>query len=474
MELSGRSAMPANPARPRQFDSRFQPAAVRQPALAGDDSLAGLSRRQLNSRLQPPASASRLNPCELAIALFCAGARIADSCRLELDGRRISRTRAGLGSGLDLVLPGPLKDVWVNVPVLESFAQRSRFLLERRDSGYLLAEEPSLQEYPVRVPPEPVWYSQFTARGVPMHRIGVLQGTYLAIYISNSCGFWYHSPSLNCKFCTTGLNVGVNEVAEKHVEDVVEVAAAAKRLSGVTFVHFNSGYQSGCDLARAAGYLTAIKTRVGALVGLQLMPARDLALYDRLIGLGADHFSICYEFHNPEYFASLLPGKHPLLGQAAFFRALEYLAKKLPRGSCSGEIIAGIEPLDDTHRAIDYITSLGAFPTVCIFRPTVGSQMQAAPPPDPAAMHEVFAHVYEACRKNKIPLDLAPNIQVSLIVQPGDTIYLAPRTFASRRYLARQRLLRLLARPLFWWKRRRRSPRTAPPRPAQPRPESPK
>ena len=45
----------------------------------------------------------------------------------------------------------------------------------------------------------------------------VLQGTYLGIYISNSCGFWHHSASLNCKFCTTGLNVGVNEVAFKDV-----------------------------------------------------------------------------------------------------------------------------------------------------------------------------------------------------------------------------------------------------------------
>ena len=41
-----------------------------------------------------------------------------------------------------------------------------------------------------------------------MNRIGVLQGTYLGVYINTVCAFWNDSPSLNCRFCTTGENVG--------------------------------------------------------------------------------------------------------------------------------------------------------------------------------------------------------------------------------------------------------------------------
>ncbi len=52
-----------------------------------------------------------LNPCELEIDLFCKGMRIDPSCALEDDARFISRTRAGLGSGLELVIPGSIKDV---------------------------------------------------------------------------------------------------------------------------------------------------------------------------------------------------------------------------------------------------------------------------------------------------------------------------------------------------------------------------
>ena len=203
--------------------------------------------------------------------------------------------------------------------------------------------------------------------------------------------------------------------------------------------------------------MRAIKERVGALVGVQLYPASDLEQYDRLIELGADHFSFCYEFQNPEYFARYLPGKDRTGGQEIFFRALEYTANRLGKGAVSGEIIAGVEPVEDTLRAIDYITSLGAFPTVCVFRPVIGAEMERHPVPSYEDMRRVFAHVYEACRRNGIPIGAAPNIEVSLIVQPDDARYLAKPGLATALYDARVAAFRLLARPIFAWKARRRA-----------------
>ncbi|HEV2175592.1 MAG TPA: radical SAM protein [Terriglobia bacterium] len=393
-----------------------------------------------------------LNPCELEIDLFCKGIRVDPSCDLSHDARLITRTRAGLGSGLEIVIPGPLKDIWVNVPVEESFAHESCYRLIRKGPAYWLIDDHQRIRYEVRIPPEPEWYQHFTSLGTPMHKVGVLQGTYLGIYLSNTCGFWYHSPSLNCKFCTTGLNVGVNEAAEKQLEDVVEVARAAKDESSITFVHFNSGYHTDRDLDIAAPFVKAVKSRVGALVGVQVIPTLDFSKYDRLRDLGADHFSFCYEFHNPEYFRKLCPGKAKLVGQKTFFRALEYTSKKMGKGACSGEIIAGVEPLEDTVRAIDYITGVGAFPTVCIFRPTKGSDMEGWPPPRYEEMRTVFAHVYEACRRNNIPIDVTPGIEVSLVVQPGDTRYLAPGGWPSAWYDLKMKVMKGMAQPYFWWK----------------------
>jgi hypothetical protein len=399
-----------------------------------------------------------LNPCELEIDLFCRGFHIDPSCTLDEDSRLISRTRAGLGSGLEIVIPGSLKDVWVNVPVEEDFTHDSPFHLVKRGEGYAVRDDRDGAFYPVEIPPEPAWCAGTTSRGTPMHKVGVLQGTYLGIYISNSCSFWYHSPSLGCKFCTTGLNVGVNEVAEKDVEDVVEVARAAKAESGVTFVHLNSGF-AGKDkgLETAAPYVKALKERVGVLTGVQVTPSPNLWKYDWLRDCGTDHFSFCYEFHNPRFFADLLPGKEKLLGQKTFFNALEYAARLMGKGRVSGEIIAGVEPVEDTIRAIDYITSLGAFPTVCIFRPTIGSDMEHYPSPRYEDMRVVMEHMWDACRRNHIPIGITPNIEVSLIVNPDDARYLPRRDLKWRAYEAELAVMRAVA-PLYFKRELRARP----------------
>ena len=395
---------------------------------------------------------SQLNACELEIDLFCRGLRVPASVSLE-GARGISRTRAGLGSGLELVIPtgSRLKpEIWMNAPVLEHFVADSPYVLDGApDTGYVVRDERHDLRYLVRIPREPSWYSRLTSRDVPMSRIGVLQGTYLGIYINPVCAFWNYSPALNCRFCTTGQNVGGVEVAQKTVEDVVETCWAAKQDSGVTFVHFNGGFQGSRGMSAAEPFVRAVKQDVGLLVGVQLTPERDFSRYDRLIDLGVDHFSFCVELLDPEWFARICPGKEKMIGQSLFFEAMEHCARRLPRGAVSGEIIAGLEPIENTIAGIERIVSAGAFPTVCIFRPTAGSDMADWPPPDYDEMRTVMAAMYDACRRHRVPIGVAPNIEVSLVVTPDDAALLAPRTPGFFGYELWRRALRLAARPAF-------------------------
>jgi hypothetical protein len=299
-----------------------------------------------------------------------------------------------------------------------------------------------------------------------MHRVGVLQGTYLAVYVGGTCGFWTERPVPRaCHFCTTGRNVGVQEERRKTIDDVVEVAAAARRESGVVFTHLNTGYSGEGDatkrrvhgLAQAAPFVAALRERVGGYIGVQAPPVPEACFeaYDGLIARGADHFSFCVEFEDPETFRALCPGKAETLGQAAFYRAMHYAARRLGRGRVAGEIIAGVEPIAATKRGIDRIVNAGAFPTVCIFRPTIGSEMEDVPPPDPEAMKEVFAYVYESCKRAAIPIGVLP-IEVSLVVQPEEAEALTEPSASTTRYRLRNRLLRQIARPYVAWKLRPR------------------
>lgn len=405
-----------------------------------------------------------LKPVELEIELFCRGMRLSETVK---GARRISRTRAGLGSGLEIVIPAR-KPIWVNVPVVEPFVRRSPFILERRDESFHIVDERIGSEYPLHIPEEPEWYSRQTTMGVPMSRIGVLQGNYLGIYVASRCAYWNLSNA--CKFCTTGKNVGTAEEWKKSVEDVVEVASAARDESGAIFTHLNTGYhfeeraerESMHGLRQCEPYVRALRNRVGGFIGVQAVPVPKSAFheYDALIDAGVDHFSFCYEFEDPEIFAAICPGKATTVGQHAFFDGMEYTAGKLGRGRVSGEIIAGVEPIESTKRGIDRIVDAGAFPTVCIFRPTIDSDMEGYPPPDPEEMKEVFAYLHESCRRAGLPIGILP-IEVSLVVQPEEAADLVEPNIASSLYAMKNATLRQLARPYVAWKLRPRTARAA-------------
>ena len=82
-----------------------------------------------------------MNPCELQIELFCRGIQIDPSCDLVSDARKVSRTRAGLGSGLEMVIPASPEPLWLNAPVEEDFAVESPWLLKKSTQGYVVAHK---------------------------------------------------------------------------------------------------------------------------------------------------------------------------------------------------------------------------------------------------------------------------------------------------------------------------------------------
>lgn len=391
----------------------------------------------------------RYNPGILALQLLCKGVKLDPTSDALAAARPVLRIRAGLGSGIEVKLRA---NVYLNVPIHEQFVAETPYLLTGKQDRYFIQE--GMTYYPIELPKKPRFYEQLTSRGIPMSKIGVLQGTYLGIFPTRVCDYWCSDPRLNCRFCTTGVNVGVSEIAEKTVADVVEVALAAQREAGVTFVHFNTGYYGDQALTMLKPYIVAIKRQTRLLVGVQAPPQPDLSDYDELHTLGVDHVSFCFEFFSSEYFRKYCPGKHQTLGQQAFFRALEYCAQLWGPGRVSGEIIAGLEPMAETLRAIEYICRLRAFPTVCVFRPLKESDLQDYPSPEPETLIPAFRAMYEGCMKYRIPLGIAPNIRVSLVVQADEGRFFVPHNAAYYSYQLRNLLMKAAFRSYFFCKTR--------------------
>ena len=382
----------------------------------------------------------RTNPSLLKLDLYCKGVRLDDSCFITGDGgREILRTRAGLGSGLELVLPG---DMWTNVPVTERFVERSPYTLYRDpDRGRYELRWNGHSVTRVELSPRPGWYGESTSSGKPMTRIGTLQGTYLGVYQAKVCEYWTAKPEkVNCKFCSVGLNLGIDDADEKSVEEVMEVVRRAREESGITYVDFNTGHYDGDTyLDILEPYIVRIKRELGLLVGVQTPPHRDLTRYDHLREIGVNRVSFCFEIYDRQLFEEICPGKHAEYGLDHYLEAVRYcaaLSKKGPRMEpwvTNGEIIAGLEPPESSIRAIDWITSVGAVPTVCIFRPLKGTDLEDHEPPHTEEMVPIFRRLYEACMERGLPIGCAPNVKVSLVMLPEECRHLSDRPFRWQR-----------------------------------------
>jgi uncharacterized radical SAM superfamily protein len=392
----------------------------------------------------------RSNPALLKLDLYCKGARLDDSCFIEGDGgRKVLRTRAGLGSGLELILPGGL---WTNVPVAERFAADSPYTLHRRDGRYQLRHG-GRDVAPVQLSPRPGWYERATASGKPMTRIGTLQGTYLGIYQAKVCEYWTAKPQkVNCKFCSVGLNLGIDDANEKSVDEVMEVVRAARRESGITYVDFNTGHYEGHTyLDILDPYIRRIKSELGLLVGVQTPPHPDLKRYDGLREMGVNRVSFCFEIFDSQIFRDVCPGKNTEYGLANYLEAVRYCAALDKKGPAhepwvtNGEIIAGLEPPESSIAAIDWITSVGAIPTVCVFRPLAGTDMENAPPPKTEDLVPVFRFLYEACMENGLPIGCAPNVHVSLVLLPEEC-----RSLSDRRFPLQTLKLKAMRKAFAW------------------------
>ena len=377
--------------------------------------------------MQLPDSTTILQtPAFLKLDLMCRGLVAEEGA----SAPQIRRTRAGLGSGLELGLP---QGVRVNAPVVEPFAAASPYRLRRTATGHAIVslELPDRAGMPVDVAPVPAFAELLTTTGRPMGRIAVLQGTVLSVYVGPVCGYWTGGEHLQCHFCATGLNVGTSEEADKADDEIVEVAIAARRLCGVTFIHLNMGYSARRETSRIHDLVRKLRARSGLLIGVQCPPQDDVSAYEALHQLGVDHLSFCVEFGDPQWFARLCPGKDATIGHNAYFDAMAWCAKRFRPGAISGEIIAGVEPVAATLAAIDRITALGAFPTVCVFRPLAGTPMRAESPPLFAEMFPVFRHLYQQLVARRVPVGLAPNIHVSIIVTPAEArAFAQPRGFS--------------------------------------------
>jgi hypothetical protein len=387
----------------------------------------------------------------LKLDLAIRGARLDEALRGNGELFRVPSVRDPVARSIEVVLP---EGVSVCLPVGERFTETSPYLLTLDGDAFVIVGE--RQRYDVRIVPQPLYYTQTTAAGLPMWRVGTAYGGYIAINPATGCAFM--PLGVPCRFCDVATRA-VERDEPLPVADVIETVRAAFAEGAVEFVYLHIGYIEGEDagIRFLEPYIDAIKRHFDTLVAVQIQPPKNDRWIDRTYAMGVDALSYSIEIHDAEILHRHCAGRTVHVGRERYYEALAYAATIFPSGTVWSDLIVGLEPAESTIAGIDALVGTGVLPVLSLFRPLDDTELRDHPLPDAGEVAPVFAHLFHTVRRARINMNWVRDL--SFAVTPFEARFFADdaeRAAVTVHPFYRSRLGTLAARNLSRLRRRLR------------------
>lgn len=303
---------------------------------------------------------------DVKTALLCRGIRLPEHLRT---GRR-----GGAGpAGGRYMLVGETNTL-VNAPIY-GHALSSPFLLMKE--GETLMVQNGNHSFRATLLPDPSFYENRTAEGIPFRHIALLHGTdCLATTVFQKCIRWRKIP---CQFCGIELSLqSGNTIIRKTPEQLLDVAHAAHS-EGVLHVTLTTGTPNERDkgaqlLAECASVLSPLFP-----VHVQIEPV-ERSYLELLKNAGAETIGVHIETPDEALFRKICPGKEFHAYEDAWKQAVDIFGDN----RVSSYVLVG---LGETHESmVDGIETMvrgGIIPYVVPFRPIAGTPLEThSPPPE--------------------------------------------------------------------------------------------
>lgn len=353
------------------------------------------------------------NPALLRLELLSKGIRVDPNFSGQLGGalKEPLWTRTGpTSTGIDLRLE---RGVYVS-PAIEGdrfpyHYKNSPFLLTIDENGAPVIKKHDSIVQSVSIFPRPSYYGTLTSNGIPMEKIGVVTGDFLAIAIDNRCWFWgyYQDDELvnykekQCKFCGIGLSMKRDELYRKDNKEIIEVVGAALEGNDVKHLGINAGTfpPPGRGHEEYAELISQIKARYDIWIRLSICPPEDEKYIDILFDSGADQVGYDIEVFDPELYGEICPGKNEEVDRGDphqhFNRMLRYAAQRGGPNKTYSILVTGLESKESTVAGVEHLCQMGVVPRLGIFRPIPGTHLEKHPVPSP----EYLVYCYRKLRE---------------------------------------------------------------------------
>jgi hypothetical protein len=321
---------------------------------------------------------SALQPIQrLKINLMTHGLAVAETARQELQGggsqpRPLTLADYASTSGVSLCLEG---EIWVNAPIVDfnpNFVTKPTAELVW-ESGRFLVRDGCVEVSATPVP-VPEYHDQVNQWGEKYTSYAITHTDRVRISPIQGC-------AITCQFCDLPYEY---RYGTKRIEGLIDSVLCAISDPRVKAQHVL--ISGGTPRPEDYSYENEVYDRTceafpGLDVDVMMAPMPGLLDPARLSAAGVHSLSINLELFGEERARKVMTGK-ARLSRESMFAFIERAVGVFGPGRVRSLLMLGLEPLEDTLRAVKCLAERGCDPVLSPFRPDPSTPLRALAPPD--------------------------------------------------------------------------------------------
>ncbi|HEX4959359.1 MAG TPA: radical SAM protein [Thermoanaerobaculia bacterium] len=330
-----------------------------------------------------------LDPVQLLkLRLMAEGLAVSPRARASLAGRPLTLADYATTSGISLVLDG---DIWVNAPLQDHnpnfVSEASPHVLDLEEDGYVVRSQG--RSFPARPIPVPDYDCETNSSEEPYTSYAITHTDRVRISPIEGCG-------MVCTFCDLPYEFRYRRKRIDGLVDSVQRAIDDKALPA-KHVLISGGTpkweKSEVEFMQTV-YLTVAERFPSFPVDIMMVPLPGLLELETLRAGGIHGLSINLEIYNQEIARKVMRPKYEM-GLQYYLDFIEEAVAAFGPGRVRSLLIVGLEPPEDTLKAVRELASRGCDPVLSPFRPDPVTPLKNHPVPTVELLERVYLESLE-------------------------------------------------------------------------------
>lgn len=236
--------------------------------------------------------------------------------------------------------------------------------------------------------------------GIKASDITYMSNDRLRIFHRNGC--YYKENNIGCKFCD--VENKDNNFSMQMIKTAIELYSKCNNINhyliGGGSEKPNSNFENIFEVVKF------LRNKNDKKISIMTTPPKQIETIKELKKCGVDEVIFNLEIFDRNIAKNIMPGKGTIT-LLDYTRAFENSVQIFGKGNVRSMLVLGLEPEESFLKGIEYLCSLGVYPTISLFKPIPQSPLSYLLPPSNKDVFSLYNKAKKICENYNV--SLGPN-----------------------------------------------------------------